>query len=254
MRMRYLAAFAAAAAMSLVAFAAEAQENVQVPPYIAQAVADPGRPAADVQRDDIRKPGYLLAWAGLKQGDKVVDFIMGGGYFTRVLAKAVGPQGHVWAFQPTEFIKFRPAYAEEQKAATSPYPNVTPITAPLVGVKLPDGLDMVITVDNYHDMHLKSFPADLAENVDKEIFRALKPGGIFIVADHIGPEAPDTPDKMHRIATAIIRKEVEAAGFTYVGESEMLRNYADPHTKSVFDPSIRGKTDQVLYKYMKPLH
>jgi len=250
MRMKALAAACAAAVVAL--GGAAAIGAAKLPANIAAALADKGRPAADVQRDAARHPGELLAWAGVRPGMKVADFIMGGGYFTRILARAVGPAGHVWAFQPTEFIKFRAAYADEQKAAAAPYADVTPLTGPLVGLKLPEGLDLVLTVQNYHDMHLKAFPPETAAKADAEIFRALKPGGAFIVVDHVGPPDADTPDKLHRIDPAIIRKEVEATGFRFAGESYLLRNPQDPHDKLVFDPSIRGKTDQVAFKFVKP--
>lgn len=251
MTRRFMVAAAAALAIGLGGASAVAAAP-KVPANIAQALADKARPEAEVKRDAARHPGELLAWAGVKSGDKVVDFIMGGGYFTRILSAAVGPKGHVWAFQPTEFIQYRAAYGEEQKTVAGAYSNVTPITASFGELKLPDGMDLVLTVQNYHDLHLKPFPADNAAKLNAEIFRALKHGGSYIVVDHVGPAGPDTPDKLHRIDPAQVRKEVEAAGFRFVGESALLRNKDDPHTANVFDPSIRGRTDQFAFKFRKP--
>lgn len=248
MARRHLAAAIAALSIGLSGVALAAA----VPGNISAALADKSRPADDVKRDAARHPGEMLAWAGVKPGDKVADFIMGGGYFTRILSAAVGPKGHVWAYQPSEFIKFRAAYGEEQKAVAAAYANVTPITAPFSELKLPDGLDMVLTVQNYHDLHLKPFAADNAARMNAEIFRALKPGGTFVVVDHVGPAGADTPDKLHRIDPAQVRKEVEAAGFKFAGESDLLKSSADPHTANVFDPAIRGKTDQFAFKFVKP--
>jgi predicted methyltransferase len=87
--------------------------------------------------------------------------------------------------------------------------------------------------------------------MDAEIYRALKPGGTFVVVDHVGAADVDI-DKLHRIDPAQVRKEVEAAGFKLVGESDLLRNPADPHTDNVFNPTIRGKTDQFAMKFRKP--
>lgn len=241
---------AACAALSLLG--ATGLAYAAAPASWTAALADKNRPEADVKRDAARHPAEMLAWAGVKPGDKVADFIMGGGYFTRILAAEVGPKGHVWAFQPAEFVKFRAAYADEQKAAAGAYSNVTPILAPFGELKFPEKLDLVLTVQNYHDLHLKAFPADNAAKMNAEIYRALKPGGVYLVVDHVGPAGDDVPQKLHRIDPAQVRREVEAAGFRFAGESELLKAPADPHTANVFDPSIRGKTDQFVFKFVKP--
>jgi predicted methyltransferase len=224
------------------------------PAYLTAALGDAKRPPADSSRDVARKPAELLAFAEVKPGEKVADFMMGGGYFTRILAAAVGPKGHVWAYQSAEFIKFRAAYGTEQSSVVADYGNVTPLTAPLSDVGLPPGLDLVLTVQNYHDLHLKAFPPGTADAVNRQVFKALKPGGLYVVVDHAAlPGAePDTPDKLHRIDEAIVKKEVEAAGFKLVAEDRMLANPADPHTANVFRPEIRGKTDQFVLKFRKP--
>src|SRR5262245_35683352 len=96
-----------------------------VPKNIASALADAKRPDADKQRDALRHPGDLLAWAGVKPGDNVADFMMGGGYFTRILSPAVGPKGHVYAYQAGEFIGMRAQYGTDQEKVTADYANVT---------------------------------------------------------------------------------------------------------------------------------
>ena len=225
-----------------------------VPGPIAAALADKGRPAADTARDAARKPGELLAYAGVKPGDKVADLIMGGGYFTRILAVAVGPKGHVTAYQPAEFIRFQASYGEDQKKVAAAYPNVTALSSSLGSLELPAGLDLVLTVQNYHDLHLPPFPKDTAAKVNTAVFKALKPGGVYLVVDHaaVAGAGLESADKLHRIDPAIIKTEVEAAGFKLDGESKLLADPADPHTANVFDPSIRGKTDQVVLKFRKP--
>jgi predicted methyltransferase len=226
-----------------------------VPTNITAALADKARPEADVKRDAARHPAEMLAFAGVKPGDKVADFMMGGGYFTGILSPAVGPKGKVYAYQSAEFIAYRAAYGEEQKKAVAGRDNVVPLTAPLSAVGLPDGLDLVLTVQNYHDLHLKPFPAGTAAVVNAQVFKALKPGGVYLVVDHAAlPGAPiDTADRLHRIDPAIVKQEVQSAGFKFEGESPVLQNPADPHTVLVFDPSIRGRTDQFIYKFRKPM-
>lgn len=226
----------------------------QVPANLTAALADPARPAADTARDAARHPAEILALANVKPGGKVVDFIIGGGYFTRILSAAVGPTGTVYAYQPAEFIKFQAKYGEDLKTVAAAYKNVTPLDGSLIGLDLPDGLDAVITVQNYHDLHLKPFPADTAAKVNAEVFKSLKPGGVFLVVDHYAADGSGltAPDTLHRIDIAAVKSEVEAAGFKLAAESPLLRNPADPRTAIVFDPGIRGKTDQFILKFVKP--
>jgi len=243
-----MAAVAVAVAVAGAALAA-------VPTYLTAALGDQKRPPSDSSRDVARKPAELLALAEVKPGQKVADFMMGGGYFTRILSAAVGPGGKVYGYQSSEFIKFRAAYATEQSSVAADYSNVVPLTAPIASAGLPDGLDMVLTVQNYHDLHLKAFPAGTADAANKEIFKALKPGGLYVIVDHAAAAGAPlaVADTQHRIDEAIVKTEVEAAGFRLVTEDDkLLGNPADPHDKLVFDPSIRGHTDQFVLKFRKP--
>ena len=243
------------AALALVAPGAAWAQGAP-PAHLKAALADKARPEADVARDAARHPAELLAWAGVKPGAKVADFMMGGGYFTRILATAVGPKGHVYAYQSGEFIKQFPRaqYGPNQQKVVADYKNVTASNEDLSQLNLPDGLDLVLTVQNYHDLHLTLMKPDTAKTVNAEIFKSLKPGGVYVVVDHVAPPGSgmDPPNKTHRIDPAIIKQEVTAAGFRFEGESGLLRDPGDTHDKSVFDPSIRGKTDQVAYKFRKP--
>ena len=244
------ASFFAALAVSVAGVAMAAA----IPANITAALADKARPEADVKRDAARHPGELLAFAGVKPGDKVADFMMGGGYFTDILSPAVGPKGKVYAYQSSEFIAFRAAYGDEQKTAVAGRDNTVALTGPLSAAGLPDGLDLVLTVQNYHDLHLKPFPPGTAAGVNAQVFKALKPGGVYLVVDHAAAAgAPVTvADTLHRIDPAIVKQEVTAAGFKFEGESPILRDSADDHTVNVFGPAIRGKTDQFVYKFRKP--
>jgi len=112
-------------------------------------------------------------------------------------------------------------------------------------------VDVVFTAQNYHDFH--NFPGDGWKAINKSAYDSLKPGGVYLIVDHVG--APGTAatqtNTLHRIEPSVIKAEVEAAGFKLVQTSEILKDPADDHTKTVFDPSIRGKTDQIILKFKK---
>lgn len=242
------------ASTALSAPSATSAKDATISPSIRAALADPMRPQADVTRDSTRHPGELLTMAGIRPGMKVGDFIMGGGYFTRILARTVGPKGKVYAYQPAEFIAYRPAYGEEQKATVADYRNTVPLSMKLGEIAFPEKLDAIITVQNYHDLHLKFGGVALADAVNKRLFDALKPGGTLLVIDHVANSDPGfaAPDTLHRIDPAAARAEIERAGFQFVSKSDLLHNASDPHSANVFDPAIRGKTDQFVYLFRKP--
>lgn len=227
-----------------------------IPPWISDALADRGRPEADVARDASRKPGQVLAFAGVQPGMKVIDLIPVQGYFTRIFSKAVGPTGKVYAYVPDELTAIAKGRPPSVAAFVNkpPYANTRMILRKLPDFGAPEKVDMVFTAQNYHDMHGALMgPADLSV-VNRQVFKALKPGGVYIVIDHAakpGSGLRDT-EMLHRIDPAIVRKEVEAAGFVFEGQSNLLRNPRDPLTANVFDAGIRGKTDQFVYKFRKP--
>jgi predicted methyltransferase len=221
------------------------------------AVADKGRPEVDTKRDADRKPAEMLEFAGVKQGQTVVDLIPGGGYFTRIFSKTVGPKGTVYAVggppRPSQDpSKPAPTPAQDTIAADANYSNVKSIHAPLAGgLSIPTKADLVWTSQNYHDV--KNVPNIDMLAFDKAIFDSLKPGGVFIVLDHVAnPDTANATSTVHRIDPAVVKKEVEAAGFKYEGESTVLRNPADDHTQRVQETVIRGKSDQFIYKFRKP--
>jgi predicted methyltransferase len=246
---------ALAASFIALAIATHAGAASALPSYINNAVSDASRPDADKARDADRKPGEMLAFSGLKPGGIAADMIPGGGYFTRLFAKTVGPKGHVYAFVPGELLQKRATAADGIKAlAADPgYANVGVIEAPLKGFNAPQALDLAWTSQNYHDLHNWVSAEDLAA-FNKAVFAALKPGGIYIVLDHVAAAgAPaDVTETLHRIDPAVVKQEVVAAGFKFEGESNALKHPADDHTAKVFDAGIRGKTDQFILKFRKP--
>jgi predicted methyltransferase len=238
-------------AVSMVAIGFSIAAAAQMPaPAITAAVADAERPAADKDRDADRKPAEVVAFAGIKAGDKVADLLPGGGYFTRIFAKVVGPKGKVYAVVPAAQAA-RPGALDRIKATIAGYPNVELITTEMASLALPEKLDVAWTSENYHDLHNAGQPA--IDSFNRAVFAALKPGGIFYVEDHSAPGAGDTVTKtLHRIDPVLVKREVEAAGFKLAGESTLLANSADTHMIGSGDPAIRGKTDKFVLKFRKP--
>jgi predicted methyltransferase len=209
------------------------------PAAIAAAVADSGRPQADVARDADRKPAETLTFYGLKPGDLVFEFVAGGGYFTEILSRVVGPTGHVVATR-----------VEPARIADDRLPNVTAVGDNDWGLAS-DSVDLAFTALNYHDViNLKVDRGPLLAN----IYKILKPGGTFAVVDHSAEAGWGARDvgTLHRVDEQLVVSEVKAAGFELVGTSDLLRNSADKRTLAVFDPSIRGKTDCFVLKFRKP--
>jgi predicted methyltransferase len=214
------------------------------------------RPAADVERDAARKPAEMVAFAKIKPGQTVVDMLPGGGYFTRVFSQAVGPKGHVVALVSDIYAMQNPkARTDIEAIAAEPaYKNVEAAIRSLGDVAPAGTADRVWTAQNYHDLHGPKIPAGTASFINKAVFAALKPGGYYVVLDHsaeAGSGLRDV-DTLHRIDAAALKAEVLSAGFKFEGESKLLANKADDRTKIVFDPAIRGKTDQFVYRFMKP--
>jgi predicted methyltransferase len=228
-----------------------------VPANIKAAVADSTRPEADKQRDENRKPAETLAFADVKAGGQIGELIPGGGYFTRLFSKAVGPKGHVFALVPPRPAN-APADAPDRNApikalaADANYSNVSVVELVKGAVSTGAPLDLVFTAQNYHDLH--NVPTLDVAAFNKSVFDALKPGGLYVGLDHsaeAGSGSRDT-NTLHRIDADAVKEEVTAAGFEFVGSSDILKNPADARTAKVFDPSVRGKTDQFILKFRKP--
>lgn len=236
------------AAVAVIAIAGCSTVSAPPAPDFAAAVADPLRPAADIARDADRKPGELMQFAGIRPGMNIAELAPGGGYFTRLLTSAVGPSGRVYA------ISGRASPALEELATKRPNLSVTIAQPGTIPVTEP--VDVVWTTLNYHDFknNKTATGGDLAQALNAEAFRVLKPGGVYLVVDHeaaAGAGATQT-STLHRIEDTVVRGEVEAAGFKLDASSDLLRHPADDHTAKVQEAGIRGKTDQFVLRFRKP--
>lgn len=211
------------------------------------------RPQADRDRDADRKPADTLTFMGVEKGMAVVDVVAAGGYFTEVLSIAVGPRGKVYMQNPPAMLKFRDdAYdkAATERVAGDRLPNVVRVDSDFPAVAIaPGSVDFAITALNLHDVYNRDAAA--GEAFLKSVYDVLKPGGVFGVIDHVGNEGANNAT-LHRMPKQSAVDAAKKAGFTVDAESPLLAHPGDDHTKGVFDPTLRGKTDQFVLKLRKP--
>jgi predicted methyltransferase len=254
---RLRSAAALAAALCFATLASAGADKPPVSKAIAAAVADPARPQADRDRDADRKPAECIAFAGLKPGQRIADLIPGGGYFTRIFSGVVGPKGQVFAVATPKRPdappdRPEPAAAVNAIAADAHYKNVTVAVEKIAELKLPEKLDMVWTSQNYHDVHnVKDIDVGA---FNKAVFASLKPGGIYIVIDHATEKGAGftATSTLHRSDPDAVKTEVMAAGFEFVGSSDVIANPSDDHKAKVFEQGLRDKTDRYVLKFRKP--
>ena len=217
-------------------------------------VADPARPEADRALDASRHPAELLAFLKIRPGETIAD-IWPGDYWDRLFAVAVGPKGKVYAAHLIEADQGEHHPTPPDGSMPLPdHPNVVSVAAHTNTFALPTKADLIWMRQNYHDLYDKFVgPADVPA-FNRSVYHALKPGGRFVIIDHAAPDGSKlaATDTTHRIDPAVVKADMAAAGFKFVGESNVLRNPADDRTKLVFDPSVRGKTDQFVYVFQRP--
>jgi predicted methyltransferase len=247
-------AVAMAAGLLVTAGAAAPIHAAEPPAPIAAAVADPSRPAADAALDSARKPAELMAFIGLKPGDRIVD-VFPGPYWDRLFSKVVGPKGTVIAFQSLEMAKAEKITLPPDGSTPDPaYPNIVAQSAAIGAFSMSRPVDVVWMRQNYHDLYDPFMgPADVPA-FNKAVFKALKHGGVYVIIDHSAPDGSGlaATNTTHRIDASVVKADMAAAGFVFAGGSEALRNPSDTRDKLVFDPAIRGKTDQFVFLFRKP--
>lgn len=238
--------------LSLLLITLVLQSCASTPSPIKDALHNPNRTVEEKKADEYRHPAELLEFSKAKAGDTVVDFFPGKGYFTKLFSNLVGPTGKVISDVPKEIenAKFKPVdFANETAKGLS---NVQVKVVPMTEAAAMN-VDVIWTSQNYHDVHIKSLIDTDVAAFNKLLFKMLKPGGYLVIVDHVAAPGSgiDVIEKLHRIDPAQVRREIEAAGFIFDGESRILSRNED-HTKNVFDPEIRSKTDQFAFRFKKP--
>lgn len=216
------------------------------------------RPASDRTQDERRKPAEVLRFLEVAPGQRVLDFYAGPGYYSELLARVVGPEGGVLLYNNALYEQAA-HHDLTLRLGRKRLPNVRTLNEPSNYLQLePESLDRVLFVLVYHDLYWQ--PRDAPESMGDpqrvlpRLFAALKKNGLVVVVDHAANAAVpafESANRMHRIDPAIVRMDFERAGFEFVGESTVLRHASDDHTRSVFDPTVRYRTDQFMFKFRK---
>jgi predicted methyltransferase len=244
-------------------------DHPSIPQYIKAAILDPRRAVPhdprikepDTARDINQKPEEVLTFAGVKPGFRVADFWPAPPYSTALLSAVVGPKGHVYAIVPEKVARAVPEGNIDVLKWLEPYSsNTSLLIQPLDQFAVPESLDLVYLGKIYHDFPNEKEMGPLnIDAVNRAVFRALKPGGAYIIVDHAALSGsgyldtePENSKRLHRIDPEIVKRQVQSAGFVLEAESTVLANPDDPRTKSAFDPSIREKTDRFIFRFRKP--
>jgi predicted methyltransferase len=234
------------------ALSAGAAVAADTPAYVARAVADPARPKDDRDADVLRDPAETLAFAGVKPGMVVGELFPGGGYYTRLISDVVGRRGKVYGL---ENAGWKDAVKLDQQLAAEPgRSNVTLDVEPFGQFKLPQKVDLFWITQNYHDLHIAKYGAVDMAAFNRHVFQSLKRGGVYFIVDHEANSGVTDSQiaVLHRIDKARVIAEVTDAGFKLAGEAKFLERPSDDHSKTIFDPAIRGHTDQYALKFVRP--
>jgi predicted methyltransferase len=249
--MRRIACLLACLTLAAPALAAEIPDNV------AKAVAAPERSAKDRERDARDKPAELLAFAGVKPGMKVGDFFGGGGYWSEILARAVGPTGSVTLINNVGYYGYSKEGLEERfKDGRLKEVKRRVVETPTMNLGK-EQYDLIIIYMSYHDLYWvdeeNGWPKIDAGSVLTQLHDSLKPGGHLLIVDHAAKEGTGSAaaQDLHRIEEAFTKKDIAGHGFLYEKGFTGYRNSADDHSKMVFDPEIRGKTDRFAHLYRR---
>jgi predicted methyltransferase len=254
---------------------------------IMQILSSPDRTTADRTNDLRRKPEQMLGFIGIRPGIVALDLSAAGGYTTELLARSIGPSGKVYGQSRPRDPNPAPTYSAAREGNSRPdltsgtapavpaaAPQPSPVAladrdarlheagipaAPIVALSRPfedpvpsdlaERIDLVTLMFNYHDLgHLGVDRAMM----NQAVFRALKPGGLYVIADHAGRPGTGISESgtLHRIEEAFLREEVEAAGFKLVEEGKFLRNPDDPRDKNTPDPP--QPKDEFVLKFVRP--
>jgi len=221
----------------------------EIPSYVTKAITNRSRSDVERNADRSRRPAETIAFAGVAPGMVIAEFLPFYGYFTRLLCDVVGTKGKVYGIENLEWSN-----VPYDKHLKSQRRNVFLQRTKWGEFELPEKIDLFWITQNYHDLHVPEYGfVDIAA-FNRRVFDALKPGGIYLVVDQAAN--PGTPEEriqyLHRIDKAQVIREVTAAGFKLIDESNALEHPDDDRRHSIFDTSVRGRTDEFMLKFQRP--
>ena len=245
----------AALSLFLLVTMAALGDDIAIDPRVQKSLQSTNRLPTDIRQDQRRRPDVVLSLLGVEPGMAVLDVFAGSGYYTELLSDLAGPEGTVH-FHSSDIYERRLKVALNMRFTEGRLGNVVRNISELDDLTLaPASLDRALLALTYHDMY---FMSARGQSVDREgflrrLYAALKPGGRLVLVDHnAGKEAGSSmASRLHRIEDQTVIDDFAAFGFTLLERSKALENTADDHTKSVFDPSIRGKTDRFIFLFEK---
>jgi len=218
------------------------------------------RMPGDRNEDAWRKPREILNFLEVAPGQTVLDFYSGPGYYSELISRVVGPAGSVLVYN-NELYAQAAHHDLMKRLGRNRLPNAKMLRESSNYLRLePASIDRVLFVMVYHDLYWQPRespePMGDAKRVLSILHAALKPGGMVVVVDHAANATPraeltSVASRLHRIDPKAVREDFDRAGFEFVGESAALQDSGDDRTKSVFNPSIRRRTDQFIYKFRK---
>lgn len=217
---------------------------------------NPQRPAADRRRDAERKPAEILSFANVQAGDKVIDLLGGGGWYTELLSNVVGEDGHVYLVNTPLFLNFS-SKELEGRLRKQRLKNVTRVDVPWNDLNLPTDVDVIWLALSYHDIYIKRPPEKKHFEAHRTHFfeqlrNALKPGGLLFVSDHAAtPDSRLEDIRYHRIDEAFAVNDIQNEGFTLLKKSTLLRNPQDIYTTDIWDKRVARNTDRFVHLYQK---
>ncbi len=223
---------------------------------VAASIAHPERLVSDLERDATRLPQRVLDFCDVKRGMRVADLMAGDGYYTELLSRAVGEAGRVWCQNtsiPLQVFADEPLTA---RLADGRLPNVERRDTEFAEVGIPAGLDLALLVRFYHDFGWQEVDR---EHFGRLVLSLLKPGGAFVVVDHIAQAGAgmDVGQSLHRVEPALVQRELGAAGFVLEAESFVLQDPEDSLDWNIFSRDAGGvrrdRTSRFVHLYRKPV-